>query len=114
MEFTRKRIGARPLASMIKPCKYCREAGYTMTAEFVLMSLRARLLNELTDGAKAIRIDMNNEVLDRLLKWRELLADLKAHANGVKIYAVPHRTYHEEQLNIRVNDFDIPSDAVKI
>lgn len=114
VEFTRKRIGARPLASMIKPCKYCREAGYTMTAEFVLMSLRARLLNELTDGAKAIRIDMNNEVLDRLLKWRELLADLKAHANGVKIYAVPHRTYHEEQLNIRVNDFDIPSDAVKI
>lgn len=114
VEFTRKRIGARPLASMIKPCKYCREAGYTMTAEYVLMGLRARLLNELADGAKAIKIDMNNEVLNTLLKWNELLADLHEHANGVKIYAVPHRTYHEEQLNIRVNDFDIPSDAVKI
>lgn len=114
VEFTRKRIGARPLASMIKPCKYCCEAGYTMTAEYVLMGLRARLLNELADGAKAIRIDMNNEVLNTLLKWNELLADLKEHADGVKIYAVPHRTYHEEQLNIRVNDFDIPSDAVKI
>lgn len=114
VEFTRKRIGARPLASMIKPCKYCCEAGYTMTAEYVLMGLRARLLNELADGAKAIRIDMNNEVLNTLLKWNELLADLKERANGVKIYAVPHRTYHEEQLNIRVNDFDIPSDAVKI
>lgn len=114
VEFTRKRIGVRPLASMIKPCKYCREAGYTMTAEYVLMGLRARLLNELADGANAIRIDMNNEVLNTLLKWNELLADLKEHADGVKIYAVPHRTYHEEQLNIRVNDFDVPSDAVKL
>ena len=114
VEFTRKRIGARPLSKMIKPCKYCRDAGYTMTAEYVLMGLRARLLNALADGAKAIRIDMNNDVLDKLLKWSELLADLKEHAKGVKIYAVPHRTYHEEQINIRVDDFDIPSDAATI
>ena len=85
-----------------------------MTAEYVLMGLRARLLNALADGAKAIKVDMNNVVLDKLLKWSELLADLKEHAKGVKIYAVPHRTYHEEQINIRVDDFDIPSDAATI
>jgi len=114
IEFTRKRIGANPLSSMIKPCKYCREAGYTMTEKYVLMGLRAKLLNAFTDGATAVRIDMNADVLAKLLSWQEMLTDLKERAAGVKIYAVPHRTYHEEQINMRLDEFDIPSDAVKI
>ncbi|MDE7083364.1 MAG: Rne/Rng family ribonuclease [Clostridia bacterium] len=114
VEFTRKRLGANPLNFMIKPCKYCREAGYTMTEEYVLFGLRAKLLNAFADGAKAVRIDMNADVLNKLTNWQEFLTDLKERAPGVKIYAVPHRTYHEEQLNIRLNEFDIPSDAVKI
>lgn len=114
VEFTRKRIGATPLSSMIKPCKHCNDAGYTLTEEYVVMGLRAKLLNIFADGAKSVRIDMNADVFNKLLSWREILADLKARAAGVNVYAVPHRTYHEEQLNIRLNDFDIPSDAVKL
>lgn len=114
VEFTRKRIGATPLSLMVKPCKHCREAGFVMSDAYVLMSLRAKLLNAVTEGAKAIRVDMNAEVLNKLIEWRELLADLKARLAGVKLYAVPHRTYHEEQFNIRVDDFEIPSDAITV
>lgn len=114
VEFTRKRIGATPLNSMVKPCKYCNGSGYTKTHEYVLLELRAKLLNAVADGATAIRIDMNNEVLNKLLSWHDLVSDLKAHAAGIDVYAVPHRTYHEEQINIRLNEFDIPSDAVSI
>ena len=114
VEFTRKRIGASPLSLMVKPCKYCNEAGYTMAVEFLLIGLRAKLLNAIADGATAIRLDMNNEVLNKLLNWPELLSDIKNRAAGAEIYAVPHRTYHEEQINIRLNEFDIPSDAVSV
>ncbi|MDE6667285.1 MAG: Rne/Rng family ribonuclease [Clostridia bacterium] len=114
VEFTRKRIGATPLNSMVKPCKYCNDSGYTMTHEYILLGLRAKLLNALVGGATAIRLDMNNEVLNKLLSWQVLLNDVKAHAKGVEIYAVPHRTYHEEQINIHLDKFDIPPDAVKL
>ena len=114
VEFTRKRIGSSPLHYMVKPCKYCKEAGYTLTEEYILIGFRAKLLNVLCGGAKEIRVDLNAEILLKLLSWKALLDDLKAHANGVKIYAVPHKTYHEEQINFRTENFEIPSDAVKI
>lgn len=112
VEFTRKRIGATPLNLMIKPCKYCNEAGYTKTAEYILINMRATLLNLIVDGAKKIRLDMNADVFKRLTEWRELRDELKSR--GAEIYAVPHRTYHEEQIKYRTDDFDIPYDAVKI
>ncbi len=114
VEFTRKRIGSNPLGQMIKPCKYCHGAGYAMTDEYVLIGLRAKLLNIIADGATAIRLDMNADILNKLLKWQDLLTELKSRAADVKICAVPHRTYHEEQINFRLDEFDIPSDAVRI
>lgn len=114
VEFTRKRIGGNPLSLMVKPCKYCRDAGYTATEELVLVRLRGKILDAVADGATALRIDMNADVLERLLKWQEMLDDFKARAKDVKIYAVPHRTYHEEQFNLTLNKFEIPSDAVSV
>lgn len=113
VEFTRKRIGGSPLHLMTKPCKYCR-GGFTLSHEFVLLGLRAKILSCVADGARSLRIDMNNEVLAKLLSWDELRGDIAARVNGAEIYTVPHRTYHEEQYNIRKDNFEIPDDAVKL
>lgn len=114
VEFTRKRIGGSPLHLLTKPCRYCREGGYTLSHEFILFGLRAKILSHVAEGARSLRIDMNNEVLAKLLSWEELRKDLQSRVNGAEIYAVPHRTYHEEQFSIRKDSFEIPPDAVKI
>ena len=112
VEFTRKRMGASPLSLITKPCKYCNEAGYTITAEYILFGLRAKVLNFIAEGAKALRVDMNRDILLYMLDWRAFTDNLKSL--GLPIYAVPHRTYHEQLINYRADEFDIPDDAVKL
>ena len=114
VEFTRKRIGINPLSHMIKPCRYCREAGHTLKEEFIIFGLRAKLMRLVTEGATAIRVDMNAEVLAKLAEFTDMLADLRNRCKTAKIYAVPHKTYHEEQLNFRTVEFEIPKEAFHI
>lgn len=114
VEFTRKRQGASTAAQMVKPCRYCNGAGYTVTENYVLMQLRAKILDAIADGASAIRIDMNAEILEKLLNWTEYSDDLKKRCGNAEIYAVPHRTYHTDQINLRINGFDLPDKAVQI
>ena len=114
VEFTRKRQGASTAAQMIKPCRHCNGAGYAVADEYVILGLRAKMLDFIQDGATAIRIDLNAEILEKILGRAEFANDLQTRCKGVKIYAVPHRTYHTEQINLRVNDFDIPDKAIKI
>lgn len=111
VEFTRKRTGPAPLSHMIKPCKYC-GGGYTKTYEYVLLELRAKLLSYAADGVKSVKLDMNADVLQRFLNWNELKEDLKN--TGLTVYAVPHRTYHEENIRCRMDKFELPDDAVEI
>lgn len=112
VEFTRKRMGASSLPLITKPCRYCNEAGYTLSGEYVLISMRAKLLNIIAGGARRIRLDMNRDIYTLLLNSPLILEDLKKHE--AEIYAVPHRTYHEHQITYRTDEFDIPEDAVKI
>ena len=114
VEFTRKRIGINPLSHMIKPCRYCREAGHTLKEEFIIFGLRAKLMRLVTEGATAIRVDMNAEVLAKLAEFTDMLADLRNRCKTAKFYAVPHKTYHEEQLNFRTVEFEIPKEAFHI
>ncbi|MBD5631967.1 MAG: Rne/Rng family ribonuclease [Clostridia bacterium] len=114
VEFTRKRTGTSPASLLVKPCKHCKGTGRGLTHEFIIFGLRAKLMELVLSGQKELRIDMNADVLNYLLKWRECLNDLNARLNGATVYAVPHRTYNEEQINIRPTPFDIPTDAVKL
>ncbi|MDE7329583.1 MAG: Rne/Rng family ribonuclease [Clostridia bacterium] len=112
VEFTRKRTGVNPVQLMIKPCKYCGTSGYTLTFEYILIRMRAKILDYIADGVKSLRLDMNADVFSRLNGWREFLNDL--NGLGAEIYAVPHRTYHEELIRYKPAPFDIPDDAVKL
>lgn len=114
VEFTRKRIGLSALSKITRPCKRCGGSGKTLTPEFIIVGLRAKLLNMYAAGAGDIRIDMNNEVCARLMDWDEMRADLRQHAGGAKIYAVPHRTYGEEKTVVKEAPFNVPYDAVEV
>lgn len=114
IEFTRKRIGTNPAALMTKPCKYCREAGYTKSAELVLFDMRAKLLDLLVEGNKTVFVDMNNEIAAKLFKWSDMVDDIKNRFPQARVYVVPHRTFHEEQMNFRCENgaFAIPEGTV--
>ncbi len=106
VEFTRKRIGVSPLSLMINPCAHCGESGFTLSDEYILMVMRAKILAMLAEGAKALRLDMNAKVHARLVQWEELKADLKKC--GADIYSVPHRTYHEEYITYSTDISNLP------
>lgn len=114
VEFTRQRTGPSTLSQIVKPCKHCGGSGKTRAPEFILVGLRTQLLNMFAEGAGDIRIDLNNEIFARLMDWKEMREDLRAHANGAKVYAVPHRTYNEEKIAVKAAPFNVPYDAVEI
>lgn len=112
VEFTRKRTGLNPLPSMTKPCRYCDETGYTLSHEYILFGIRTKILDCIADGNKVLRLDMNADILEKLIRHEQFIADLKSR--GAEIYAVPHRTYHEEKVVYKPLPFEIPTNAVKI
>lgn len=112
VEFTRKRSGNNPLARLTKPCKYCGAAGTALTEEYILLGMRAKLMGMRVDGVKRVRADMNADVFSQMLGWEELKNELRGL--GIEIYAVPHKTYHENVIKYKTDLFDVPDDAVKI
>lgn len=114
VEFTRKRIGCNMAARFAKPCRECNGNGRTLSAEFIIFRMRAKILNLIHDGAKEIRLDVNDEVCTRLLEWREMLDDLKTHCADAHICAVPHRSYRFEQYTLTPAPFTYCYNAVQI
>lgn len=113
VEFTRKRVGSSPLALMSKPCKHCKD-GKVKTPRYALLGMRAKLLKLYYDGNMHIRVDMHGELLEQLLSWDELQADLKARLKGAHLYVVPRKSYSEDQITCRCDEKTAPDNAVKI
>ncbi|MDE6442570.1 MAG: Rne/Rng family ribonuclease [Clostridia bacterium] len=111
VEFTRKRVGGNPLALMSKPCKHCKD-GKVKTPRYALIGMRAKLLELCYEGNTLIRVDMNGELLEYLSGWREFTDDLKERLKGVNIYAVPRKSYSEDQITYRCNEK--PDNAIKL
>ncbi|MGN0813684.1 MAG: Rne/Rng family ribonuclease [Candidatus Coproplasma sp.] len=104
VEFTRKRVGTSIQSQLSRPCKHCNGSGHTRIPEFTLMDLRARLLDLLHKGNKAVCIDMNFEVANRLLNWKECIEDIKNSYPQARVYITAHRTFHEDAISFRVEN----------
>lgn len=111
VEFTRKRVGNDHFALMSRPCRECAGTGATMSAEFVLFGIRAKLLNLFAEKAESVRIDISDGVHERLTQWREMLEDLKELGKGKLVYAVPHKSYRFEQYHLTLSPRDLPETA---
>lgn len=101
IEFTRKRTGGNPLALLTEPCKHCKQTGFIKSSKMILLETRAELLNLLQKGNKTVIIDLNNDVADKFLNWTELTEDIKTRFPQARIYLIPHRTYHAENVRFR-------------
>ncbi len=112
IQFTRKRMGKSILDTFTKPCAYCKGEGHTRTNESILLSLRAKLLNALFEGNQSVYVDMNVDVANALLNWKEFAQDIFTRYPQAKVYIIPHRTYHEESFAVRCSTGDLPKNAV--
>lgn len=97
VEFTRERVGSSPLSAMLKPCRNCR-GGKVRAPEFIILTARAKILNELYNGATRVRVDLNSTVYNKLACWEEFLQDIKARYPKAELYAAPHKSYGDEQI----------------
>lgn len=116
VEFTRKRTSNGVASQLLQPCTHCKRSGYILSNEFIVGLLRAELLDKLTEGAKVVVVEMNRGVMEFLLSHRMMESDL-ARWKDRRVYLVPHRTYHEEELRFAVYDSEagnLPDDAVRL
>ncbi|MDE6613559.1 MAG: Rne/Rng family ribonuclease [Clostridia bacterium] len=118
VEFSRKRTGAGPMPLMVGKCRHCRGTGLVNSAEFIIFGVRTKILNLAADGVKIIRVDLNAEVFEKLVQWTELLEDIRAVADcKLEVYAVPHKSFEYDRVNLRASSYDefsILRRAVKI
>ncbi len=94
VEFTRKRTGASARSRLTKTCCACRGTGRVVSDEYTVFEIRARVLGLYADGARNIKVDMGAEVLLKLSGWTEMLQNIKNRCPELKLYGVPHRSYH--------------------
>lgn len=117
VEFTRKRTGPSVVSQLTKPCRYCGGAGAAFVPEFILLKMRAHLLDTLSKGNRVVTIDMNAAIAERLFSWKELTDEVAKLYPNARVYVIPHRTYHDDHIIIRAelsNSFPLPSDAIQL
>lgn len=111
VEFTRKRMASNPLQFLLKPCPNC-QGGFVKSEQFMLFSLRAKIMDFAADGFTSLRVDINDLLFDALCKWTVFLNELRE--KGVEIYAVPHKTFNIETIKINKDITNLPDKALKI
>ncbi len=117
VEFTRKRSGSNPLSLLVRPCSKCSGSGQRKSVEYIIFSIRTRLLKLAAEGKTTVRLDVSADVLTKLFEHSEVLADIKSRCGNLTVYAVPRKSYSNEQINIRCmgdEDFAMPENPVKL
>lgn len=104
VEFTRKRVGNSVETRLTRPCRHCGGSGSARVPELILMELRARLLELLSQGNKTVCIDMNVEIARKLCEWTEFILSVKEQYPQARVYVTSHRTYHETNMSFRVDN----------
>ena len=115
VEFTRKRTGAATDELMIKPCKQCRQVGYTKSFLYILYGVRAKILALIAEGNNTLCLDMNFDVAQKLINSQAIIDDLKSRAPQARIYIISHRTWGEEKVTYRCESggsFALPEGTV--
>ena len=117
VEFTRKRSGGNPLSYLVRQCTKCSGSGQRKTVEYIIFSIRAKLLKLFDEGKTEVRLDLSPEVFTKLCEREEVIADLKSRCKKMKVYAVPHKSFVNEQIHIRCKgdeDYSLPEDPTKL
>lgn len=113
-QFTRKRVGCDSYAALLKPCHHCAGIGYATEDIFIVAKLRSMMMDYFADGYQALIIDLNENLMRKILNENLFSSDLHSRWADKRIYFVPHKTYKEGCFNIRGDNssvLNLPNNA---
>ena len=100
-QFTRKRVGKEALSYLVKPCPYCEGKSYVHEDFFVVMRIREAILDCFAKGYTSAIIELNENVMRKILTERLFAKELATRWKTTRIYMIPHKTYKEEHFSVR-------------
>ena len=99
--FTRKRVGTNVITYLEKTCPYCGGAGYVHDEIFVITRIRTALLDCFADGYNAAIVELNAQIMNKILEEKLLSIEAKTRWKDNRIYFIPHKTYKEDVFFVR-------------
>lgn len=112
--FTRKRTNNELQSFLLKPCTHCTRQGYVLSDIYMAMRIRGEILEKFADGYSAVIIELNRDLMLKILSEHYFSRELEGKWRGKRVYMIPHRTFHEEQFTIRGDNspvLTLPDDA---
>ena len=95
-QFTRKRVGENSGSFFVKPCPHCNGRGHVHEDIYVISRLRAAILDCFADGNTAAIIDLNVNIMKKILSEGFFSIEAKTRWRDKRIYFIPHKTYKED------------------
>lgn len=108
-QFTRKRIGHDVLSFLMKPCSSCKGRGHVHEDIFVITKIRAALLDCFADGFNAAIVELNYDIMQKILQEGLFSKEAKSRWKNKRIYFIPHKTYKEDCFSVRGDNASILS-----
>ena len=106
-QFTRKRLGNDVASFLVKPCRHCKGNGHVHDDFFVITRIRADILDLFANGFNAAIVELNEEIMRKILSEGVFTTDVKGRWRDKRIYLIPHRTYNEEYFSVRGDNSEI-------
>ncbi len=100
-QFTRKRVGSDVLSFLVKPCGHCKSVGYVPEDIFVITRIRADILDCFAGGYHAAIIELNENIMRRILNEGLLRGEVETIWREKRVYMIPHKTFQEAQYFVR-------------
>ncbi len=101
VEFTRKKKRKGSISLLEKKCPYCQGSGTILSSDYIVLKLRAALLDLFADGYKSAIVDLNQDIMFYILQRGSLRKDVSKIWTDKRIYLIPHKTYHQECFNVK-------------
>ncbi len=112
--FTRKRRNNDLSSFLLKPCGHCTRQGYVLSDIYMAMRIRSAALDHFAMGYRALIIELNRGLMNKILSERYFAEELAGPWKGKRIYMIPHSTYPEEKFSVRGDNaavLTLPNDA---
>ena len=101
VEFTRKKKRKESISLMVKDCPYCKGDGVIFSNDYIVLKIRAALLDVFAEGYNSAIIDLNVDIMSYILQRGALSKDVQKIWKNKRIYVIPHKTYHHEHFSVR-------------
>ena len=108
-QFTRKRVGNELATSLIKPCPHCHGNGSVHNDLFMMIQLRADLMDCFFEGYLSAVVDLNEGMAKKIVQEGTFSKELQGRWKNKRVYLIPHKTYKEHTFFTRGENNRFPT-----